>query len=52
MNGQSRYNKTNRRDISLEIGEKHFLTNSEGDENPKAHEQKVRHFKKPFRTMS
>ena len=27
-----------------EIGENQFLTNSEGDENPKAHEQKVRQF--------
>ena len=35
-----------------EIGENQFLTNSEDDENPKAHEHKVRQFKKPFGTMS
>ena len=35
-----------------EIGEKQFLTNSEGDENPKAHEHKVSQLKKPFGTMS
>ena len=35
-----------------EIGENQFLTNSEGDENPKAHGHKVRQFKKPFGTMS
>ena len=29
-----------------EIGENQFLTNSEGDENPKTHEHKVREFKK------
>ena len=27
-----------------EIGENQFLTNSEGDENPEAHEHKVRQF--------
>ena len=32
-----------------EIRENQFLTNSEGDENPKAHEHK---FKKPFGTTS
>ena len=35
-----------------EIGENQFLTNSEGDENPKAHKHKMRQFKKPFGTMS
>ena len=35
-----------------EIEETQFLTNSEGDENPKSHDHKVRHFKKPFGTMS
>ena len=35
-----------------EIGENQFLTNSEGDENPKAHGHKVRQFKKPFGTTS
>ena len=35
-----------------EIGEKQFLANSEGDENPKAHEHKVSQLKKPFGTMS
>ena len=35
-----------------EIGENQLLTNSEGDENPKTHEHKVRHFKKPFGTIS
>ena len=35
-----------------EIGEKQFLTNSEGDENPKTHEHKVSQLKKPFGTMS
>ena len=35
-----------------EIGENQFLTNSEGDENPKAHEHKVRLFKTPFETTS
>ena len=29
-----------------------FLTNSEGNENPQAHEHIVRQFKKPFGTMS
>ena len=35
-----------------EIRENQFLTNSDGDENLKAHEHKVRQFKKPFGTMS
>ena len=35
-----------------EIGENQFLTNSEGDENPKAHGHKVRQFKKPFGATS
>ena len=35
-----------------EIGENQFLTNSEGDENPKVHEHKVREFKKTFGMMS
>ena len=35
-----------------EIRENQFLTNSEGDKNPKAHEHKVRQFIKPFGTMS
>ena len=35
-----------------EIGENQFLTNSEGDENPKAREHKVREFKKTFGMIS
>ena len=35
-----------------ETGENQYLTNSEGDENPKAHEHKVRQFIKPFGMMS
>ena len=35
-----------------EIGEKQFLTNSEGNENPKVHEHKIRQTKKPFGTTS
>ena len=34
-----------------EIGENQFLTNSEGDENPKAHKHKMKQFKQPFGTM-
>ena len=35
-----------------EIGENQFLTNLDGDENLKAHEHKIRQFKKPFGTMN
>ena len=35
-----------------EIGENQCLANSEGDENPKAYEHKVRQFKKPSGTMT
>ena len=34
-----------------EIGENQFLTNSEGDENPKAHKHKMKQFKQRFGTM-
>ena len=34
------------------IGEKQFLINLEDGENPKPHEHKVKHSKKPFGTMS
>ena len=35
-----------------ETGENQYLTNSEGDENLKAHEHKVRQFIKPYGMMS
>ena len=34
------------------IKENQFLTSPEGDTNPKIHEHKKNHFKKPFGTMS